>query len=123
MPRTSFLGMPLSGQAFTLKNADNTGLQSPGSKGQAGEFTRAAGFLAYYEICHKIKNEGYQVVEDPEHRMGPYAFKGRQWVGFDDQDMIRRKVKPHARQLSRLDLMWIFPFSLSMSARWGLEEE
>ena len=23
--------------------------------------------------------------------MGPYAFKGSQWVGFDDKEMIRRK--------------------------------
>lgn len=23
--------------------------------------------------------------------MGPYAYKGNQWVSFDDQDMLRRK--------------------------------
>ena len=54
-------------------------------------YFRAAGFLAYYEICHKIKNEGYTVVSDPNGNIGPYAYKGRQWVGFDDKDMIRRK--------------------------------
>lgn len=85
--------MPLYGQAFTLANADNHGLNAPAPlKGMAGQFTRAAGFLAYYEICYKIQNEGYTVVRDPEGRMGPYAYKDQQWVGFDDVDMIRYKV-------------------------------
>lgn len=26
-----------------------------------------------------------------KERMGPYAYKGNQWVGFDDKDIIRRK--------------------------------
>lgn len=25
-------------------------------------------------------------------RMGPYAYKGDQWVSFDDPEIIRRKV-------------------------------
>jgi len=83
--------MPTYGQAFTLKDTSNTGLNSPASKGEAGQFTRAAGFLAYYEICHKIRNEGYTVVNDPSSSMGPYAYKGNQWVGYDDIAMIRHK--------------------------------
>lgn len=45
------MGVPLYGQAFTLSDAKNNGLnaRAPGP-GQAGEFTRAAGFLAYYEV-------------------------------------------------------------------------
>ena len=86
------LGMPLYGQAFTLSSDENHGLNQKATKGQAGEFTRAAGFLAYYEICDNIKNKGYSVVKDPTGSIGPYAYKGRQWVGFDDKDMIRRKV-------------------------------
>lgn len=43
------MGMPLYGQAFTLADSKNNGLnaKAPGP-GQAGEYTRAAGFLAYY---------------------------------------------------------------------------
>jgi len=33
------------------------------------------------------------LVRDPESRMGPYAFKGDQWVGFDDVDTIAYKSK------------------------------
>ena len=53
------MGMPLYGQAFTLDSDQNVGLNAPASqKGKAGEFTRAAGFLAYYEICEKVKSQG-----------------------------------------------------------------
>lgn len=31
------------------------------------------------------------MVQDPLGTMGPYAYKGNQWVSFDDQDMIRFK--------------------------------
>lgn len=45
------MGVPLYGQSFTLSDPKNNGLnaRAPGP-GQAGEYTRAAGFLAYYEV-------------------------------------------------------------------------
>jgi chitinase len=86
------MGMPLYGQAFTLDKESENGLNAPAkAKGKAGEFTRAAGFLAYYEICEKIKSPGWTVVEDAESRMGPYAYQGRNWVGYDDVAMIKHK--------------------------------
>merc|ERR1712110_713338 len=47
---------------------------------------------AYHEICRLIK-QGYAVVKDDvtPPRMGPYAYKGNQWVGFDDTAMIEQK--------------------------------
>lgn len=85
--------MPLYGQSFQLVDVKNNGLnaKAPGP-GQAGEFTRAAGFLAYYEICDRLYNKGWTVVKDELKRMGPYAYKGNQWVSFDDAEMIRMKV-------------------------------
>ena len=59
-----------------------------------GQYTRQSGFLAYYEICPKIK-EGWTVVQDPEGRIGPYAHSGNQWVSFDDVKMIEKKVHTH----------------------------
>ena len=86
------MGMPLYGQAFTLDySAKDTGLNVKAKKGKAGQFTRQAGFLAYYEICDKIKNQGWNIVKDEEGRMGPYAFNDRQWVGYDDVAMIKYK--------------------------------
>lgn len=95
------MGMPLYGQSFQLENTKNNGLnaKAPGP-GQAGEFTRAAGFLAYYEICDKVNNKGWTVVQDPKRRMGPYAYKGNQWVSYDDKEMIRIK----SEFIRRMDL-------------------
>ena len=87
------MGLPFYGQSFTLASAQGNGLgEKTYGGGTAGEFTRARGFLAYYEICHKIINEGWKVVRDPKGRMGPYAHnKGTEWVGFDDIDTIKHK--------------------------------
>nr|CAI5856018.1 unnamed protein product [Callosobruchus analis] len=90
--RKIVMGMPLYGQSFRLENETNNGLNAPApGPGEAGPYTRAAGFLAYYEICDNIKNKGWTVVQDPLGAMGPYAYKGNQWVSFDDKNMIRKK--------------------------------
>ncbi|KAE8573974.1 Putative chitinase [Halyomorpha halys] len=90
--RKLVMGMPMYGQGFTLSSEKDHGLNAPAPRpAEAGEYTRAAGFLAYYEICDRIKNRGWTVVKDDQHRMGPYAYHGSQWVGFDDQEMIRLK--------------------------------
>lgn len=33
------------------------------------------------------------MVQDPKGRMGPYAYKGNQWVSFDDKAMVQRKAQ------------------------------
>lgn len=87
------MGMPLYGQSFQLENPKSNGLNAKASgPGQAGEFTKAAGFLSFYEICDKIQNKGWKVVKSPQKIMGPYTYKGNQWVSFDDVDMIKEKV-------------------------------
>ncbi|KAL1138265.1 hypothetical protein AAG570_009954, partial [Ranatra chinensis] len=97
--RKIVMGMPLYGQGFTLADPNNHGLNAPApGPSQAGEFTRAAGFLAYYEICDRIKNQGWTVVKDEENRMGPYAYHGNQWVGYDDKAMIKLKSE-YIRQM------------------------
>ncbi|KAM3963585.1 chitinase-related protein 1 isoform 2-T3 [Aphomia sociella] len=103
-PSKLVMGMPLYGQTFTVgtqwdtppqnlarKNA--TGLNIPAvAGGDPGEYTQAKGFLSYYEICDRIRNSGWQLVKDPYQRMGPYAYKGDQWVSFDDVDILKKKV-------------------------------
>ncbi|XP_055296593.1 probable chitinase 10 [Sitodiplosis mosellana] len=85
------LGVPCYGQSFTLANAGDHGLNAPSNGGgQAGEFTRAAGMLSYYEICDNIK-KGWTVVNSAEY--GPYAFKDNQWVSYDDVETIGVKSK------------------------------
>ena len=43
------------------------------------------------QICSNINKKNWNVVRDRKGRMGPYAYKGDQWVSFDDQYMIRHK--------------------------------
>ena len=52
-------------QSFTLDKSKEHGLNAAArQKGSAGEFTRAPGFLAYYEICQRINKEKWTVVKD-----------------------------------------------------------
>ena len=45
------IGVPTYGRGFTLDNPDQNGLYAPaGRPSQPGDFTREAGFLAYYEV-------------------------------------------------------------------------
>lgn len=44
------------------------------------------------QICDRIRYNGWKVVKDPYQRMGPYAYKGNQWVSFDDVEIIKKKV-------------------------------
>lgn len=54
------MGMPMYGQSFSLADNSNNGLNAPTyGGGEAGEETRARGFLAYYEVsfqCFKISS-------------------------------------------------------------------
>ncbi|XP_061486368.1 chitotriosidase-1-like [Rhineura floridana] len=84
------MGMPAYGRSFTLSSSQ-TGVNAPASgPGTPGTYTREDGFLAYYEICTFKKGATTKVI--PEQKV-PYSFKGNQWVGYDDVDSIKTKVK------------------------------
>lgn len=69
------------------------GLNAPSyAGGESGPYTRANGFLSFYEICEKTKRDEWTVVRDPENRIGPYAYHGNQWVSYDDVANIRKKA-------------------------------
>ena len=87
------LGMATYGRAFALKDANNNGLGSPKHDWQnphKGQYTREAGFLAYYEIC-KL---GLNIVSgDRSAVKAPYGHKGTIWVGFDDRRSLSYKIE------------------------------
>lgn len=91
-PEKLNLGLATYGRSFKLQNAANNAAYSPTtSAGSPGQYTREAGFNAYYEICDKIK-QGATVHNIPEQQV-PYALKGNEWIGFDNEDSIRNKVR------------------------------
>lgn len=86
------IGMPTYGRSFTLSNTGKHGPNSPATGGgKQGEYTKEAGFLAYYEICEMLLN-GAVYVWDDEMKV-PYLVDGDQWVGFDDEKSIRHKMR------------------------------
>lgn len=56
------MGMPMYGQSFSLADNSDHGLNvATYGGGEAGEHTRARGFLAYYEVIY----EGSVEVQSP----------------------------------------------------------
>ncbi|XP_063989734.1 mucin-2 isoform X2 [Diachasmimorpha longicaudata] len=88
------LGIPTYGRSYTLYNADATDIGAPADgPGEEGDATREKGYLAYYEICENIaKSDEWEVVQPNEKAMGPYAFRANQWVGYDDENIVRVKA-------------------------------
>uniref|UniRef100_T1J8H3 chitinase n=1 Tax=Strigamia maritima TaxID=126957 RepID=T1J8H3_STRMM len=86
------LGMPLYGRSWTLASAGNNGLGAPtAGPGQAGKFTGEGGLLAYYEV-RVCSTSWTKVVTDPSGKMGPYAYKDKQWTSYDDESILKKKV-------------------------------
>ena len=92
-PRNKMVvGIPTYGRSWTLAGPSTTIKSAASGPGSAGPITRESGFLAYSEICEKLCSEGWTSVSDTTGRMGPYAYKDNQWVGYDDPAMAAIKA-------------------------------
>lgn len=88
------VGIPTYGRAFKLGSLDLTAPGSPAEgPAEAGKATREKGYLAYYEICEKIAAEDWIVEKPDPEAVGPYAFKGDEWVGYDDEEAVMKKAQ------------------------------
>ncbi|XP_050003834.1 chitinase-3-like protein 1 isoform X2 [Alexandromys fortis] len=84
------MGIPTFGRSFTLASSE-MGVGAPISgPGLPGRFTKEKGVLAYYEICDFLKGADVHRILGQQV---PYATKGNQWVGYDDQESVRNKVQ------------------------------
>ncbi|NXP26614.1 CHIA chitinase, partial [Scytalopus superciliaris] len=85
------VGFPTYGKSFTLQNPSDTSVGAPASgPGPAGPYTREAGTLAYYEICSLLSSGATQAWDEPQDV--PYAYKGNEWVGYDNMKSFSLKV-------------------------------
>ncbi|XP_055607300.1 endochitinase-like [Uranotaenia lowii] len=86
------LGVATLGRSYKLQNSFYNGLGAPAiGAGSPGEFTASDGYMAYYEICRRL-SDGWKMGRDPEGKI-PYATKNDQWVGYDDVESLKDKVK------------------------------
>jgi chitinase len=85
--------MPVYGRTFTLEDPSkfDVGAKATGG-GKAGRYTGEAGFLSYYEICDFLHEPNTTLVWDNEQQV-PFAYRGNQWVGFDDERSLRTKIE------------------------------
>ncbi|XP_034356529.1 oviduct-specific glycoprotein [Arvicanthis niloticus] len=76
------MGFPTYGRTFHLLKESTNGLQAA-SMGPAspGKYTKQAGFLAYYEVCSFVQRAKKHWID---YQYVPYAFKGKEWLGYDD---------------------------------------
>ncbi|XP_013409193.1 acidic mammalian chitinase-like [Lingula anatina] len=86
------MGVGFYGRTFRLKSAQNHVVGAPGGgPAEGGPYTREPGFWAYYEICSKIKDCGFQEEWSSRHGV-PYAHRDTQWVGYDNPKSIAAKA-------------------------------
>ena len=86
------MGIPTYGRAYKLSSTDLTEPGSPADgPAEPGKATKEKGYLAYYEICDKIKTEGWTVEKPDPEAVGPYAHRGDEWVGYDDEEAAAKK--------------------------------
>lgn len=91
-PREKLIvGVPLYGRSFTLNDPQNNGINAPASAGQAGQFVPEGGFLGYNEICFDLSRNGWTRDWDDTQKV-PFAYKGNQWVGYDDEKSLGFKL-------------------------------
>lgn len=108
------LGMPLYGRTFRLSGNPNKdankgyGMTASGA-GQAGQFTREAGMLSYYEICDLVKKQGWKQARD-ERSVARFAYSQNEWVGYDDTKSLAIKSE-YIKKMNLLGgMIWALDF-------------
>ncbi|XP_074078507.1 chitinase-3-like protein 1 [Macrotis lagotis] len=89
-PSKLVMGIPTFGNTFTLASSDSEVGAATVGGGTPGLYTKMSGILAYYEVCEFLY--GATVKQILEQKV-PYATKGNQWVGYEDQESVKSKVQ------------------------------
>ncbi|CAM5119449.1 unnamed protein product [Natator depressus] len=86
------VGFGAYAHTLTLSNPSNHGLAAPTSGPRAaGAYIQSAGTLAYFEVCTFLKTGATIVWNAPQDV--PYAYKGNQWIGYDNPKSFAIKAK------------------------------
>lgn len=92
-PEKLILGVGTYGITFTLENANNHGYgASVTGPGAPGPYTAEAGIISYHEILARLSTGTWTVVKNQFNQV-PYAHSANQWIGYDDEESIRTKMR------------------------------
>ncbi|XP_069798313.1 acidic mammalian chitinase-like isoform X2 [Narcine bancroftii] len=84
------VGFPTYGRTFTLCSADSKPGALACGPAAPGNCTKAAGILAYSEVCSFLKGATEDWIEEQQI---PYAYKGDEWVSYDNLKSYEKKVE------------------------------
>ncbi|KAG7221560.1 hypothetical protein INR49_017091, partial [Caranx melampygus] len=84
------MGFATYGRTFRLSTQSSQVGAPASGPATAGAFTREAGFWSYYEICTFLQGASVHLIEDQKV---PYAVKQTEWVGYDNKDSFKTKVR------------------------------
>lgn len=114
-PSKLLLGLAFYGHNYQLANVNNHGLGAATSgAGAKGPYTDEAGYKSYSEICLDFKQPGWTVVYD-QQQQSPYAYKGNQWIGYDNPQSIAAK----AQYATNRGLAGVFMWALDNDDLYG----
>ena len=91
------VGIPGYGRAFTASGKDPIkAYGEPGSVSSiSSPYLGETGLLAFYEICKNELKEGFKRYWHKQHQIS-ISFKDGTWIGYDDPESVRNKVKKHS---------------------------
>ena len=102
------VGLATYGRSFTLRDARRSEVGAPArGPGKMGLCTGVDGFLAYYEICDRIRNYGWRSHYDDEQKAN-YIVLGDQWVGYDSVESLKVKTEYVVEKKLRGAMVWTY---------------
>uniref|UniRef100_A0A182MND4 chitinase n=1 Tax=Anopheles culicifacies TaxID=139723 RepID=A0A182MND4_9DIPT len=115
-PNRVVLGVPFLGRTYVLRSSQQNGLGSPTSgPGPKGQHTYSEGYLGYFEICQKLKERNWRMLWDSIGQC-PYAYRGNQWIGYENEQSLKEKVD----FVTRKGLAGVYAFSLDLDDYRGI---
>uniref|UniRef100_A0A1B0DN93 chitinase n=1 Tax=Phlebotomus papatasi TaxID=29031 RepID=A0A1B0DN93_PHLPP len=104
-PEKILLGVPSYARGFRMVNGQSTPGSPHAGPSDPGPYTATPGMMGFNELCEKRKSQKWEDHWD-DKQFVPYATKGSQWLGYDDEKSLRLKVNyVHSHNLGGV-MMW-----------------